>query len=251
VDSGQTQANNQQAQTVPGVQVDFSQIKGSTKFDDMTPQAQGLISQVDEVLQKVFTWRNEIMAYTPQHEKEIRQLSRDVAYLEKKYELVRRAVLEGDVAAVQEVRTLSNENTKDFQSVRLSVDNLKLPAQYHLPGLWSTSGGAKTSFGGDPDQTDLIDFFNRHVAHLDERNRKVRAYLDEIQQHMPNVENGLYQKLTMLQSVYGSSSVKSNQLEDIKTTLVDMRGAIVAQAVQVGKLREKMTQLQIQLYNPL
>jgi len=238
-------------QTVPGVQVDFSQIKGSTKFDDMTPAAQNLIFAIDQGIQKVFTWRNEITAYTPEHEREIQQLSRDVAYLDKKYELVNRAVLQGDVAAVQELRTLSNQNTKDFQTVQLSVDNLKLPSQYHLPGLWSTSGGAKTSFGGDPDQTDLIEFFNRQVAHLDERSKKLRVYLDEITQHMPNVENGLYQKLTTLQNAYGSGTARSNQLEDVKTTLVDMRGAIFAQAVQVGKLREQMTQLQMQMYAPL
>lgn len=182
------------------------------------------------------------------HEQDIKQLAVDVAYLQNKYELVRRAVLEGDVASVQELRTLSNKNIDDAQTVGRAVENLKLPAHYHLPGLF-TSTGAGTSFGADPGETDLIGFFNRQCAQLQERDARLRGHLAEIQQHMPNVEGGLYQKLTALQGQMGGSSGAA--FEEMRATLVDMRNAILAQAVEVGKTREALTKLQVAFLNPV
>ncbi|SPO01482.1 uncharacterized protein DNG_04155 [Cephalotrichum gorgonifer] len=242
---GQQQQAAQQA--VPGVRVDLTQVKGSTKFDDLTKEGQELILGIEAAIEKVGKWKDEISGYTPMHEQDIRQLAVDVAYLENKYELVKRAVLEGDVASVQEMRTLSNKNIDDAQTVGRAVENLKLPAHYHLPGLW-TSSGANTSFGGDPGETDLIGFFNRQCAQLHERDQKLRAYLAEIQQHMPNVEGGLYQKLTALQNQVGSSG---GAFEEMRATLLDMRNAILSQAVEVGKAREALTKLQLQYLNPM
>lgn len=243
--SGGQQQQAQQA--APGVRVDLSQVKGSTKFDDLTKEGQTLITTIEAAIQKVSKWKDEIAGYTPVHEQEIKQLAVDVAYLQNKYELVKRAVLEGDVAAVQELRSLSNKNIDDAQTVGRAVENLKLPAHYHLPGLW-TASGANTSFGADPNETDLIGFFNRQCAQLSERDDKLRSYLAEIQQHMPNVEGGLYQKLTALQNHMGSSN---SAFEEMKATLVDMRNAIIRQAVEVGKTREALTKLQMAFLNPM
>ncbi|PKS05971.1 hypothetical protein jhhlp_007804 [Lomentospora prolificans] len=237
----------QAQQAAPGVRVDLSQVKGSTKFDDLTKEGQTLITTIEAAIQKVSKWKDEIAGYTPVHEQEIKQLAVDVAYLQNKYELVKRAVLEGDVAAVQELRSLSNKNIDDAQTVGRAVENLKLPAHYHLPGLW-TASGANTSFGADPNETDLIGFFNRQCAQLSERDDKLRSYLAEIQQHMPNVEGGLYQKLTALQNHMGSSN---SAFEEMKATLVDMRNAIIRQAVEVGKTREALTKLQMAFLNPM
>ena len=242
---GQQQQGVQQA--APGVRVDLTQVKGSTKFDDLTKEGQALITTIEAAIQKVSKWKDEIAGYTPVHEQEIKQLAVDVAYLQNKYELVKRAVLEGDVAAVQELRNLSNKNIDDAQTVGRAVENLKLPAHYHLPGLW-TASGANTSFGADPNETDLIGFFNRQCAQLSERDQKLRAYLAEIQQHMPNVEGGLYQKLTALQNHMGNSN---SAFEEMKATLVDMRNAIIRQAVEVGKTREALTKLQMAFLNPI
>jgi nucleoporin p58/p45 len=226
---------------VPGVQVDLSQIKGSTKFDDLTKEGQEFITKVDAVIEQIGKWSNEIKSYTPVHEQELLQLSHDTGYLKQKYALVQRAVLQEDVQAIQELRTMSNQNIDDAQLAMRALDNLKLPAHYHLPGLWAQSG-SNTSFSGDPSEADLIGFFNRTSTHLQERDQKLRAYLAEIQQHMPNVEGGLYQKLTMLQRATGGGN---EAFEQIRGTLEDMRAAIVSQAVQVGQTRESLTKLQI------
>lgn len=244
--SGGQQQQTQQA--APGVRVDLTQVKGSTKFDDLTKEGQDLISGIEATIDKVGKWKDEIAGYTPVHEQDIRQLAVDVAYLQNKYELVRRAVLEGDVASVQELRTLSNKNIDDAQTVGRAVENLKLPAHYHLPGLF-TSTGAGTSFGADPGETDLIGFFNRQCAQLQERDARLRSHLAEIQQHMPNVEGGLYQKLTALQGQMGGSSGAA--FEEMRATLVDMRNAILGQAVEVGKTREALTKLQVAFLNPV
>ena len=245
--SGGQQQQTQQA--APGVRVDLTQVKGSTKFDDLTKEGQDLISGIEATIDKVGKWKDEIAGYTPVHEQDIRQLAVDVAYLQNKYELVKRAVLEGDVASVQELRTMSNKNIDDAQTVGRAVENLKLPAHYHLPGLF-TSTGANTSFGADPGESDLIGFFNRQCAQLQERDERLRSYLAEIQQHMPNVEGGLYQKLTALQGQMGGGS-SGAAFEEMRATLVDMRNVILRQAVEVGKTREALTKLQVSFLNPM
>ncbi|KAL5611875.1 hypothetical protein BROUX41_000553 [Berkeleyomyces rouxiae] len=236
----------QQQQTVQAVRLDMNQVRGTTKFEDLAKEAQDGIVKIDNMISVIMGWKSEIEGFLPAHEEQIASLAHDVTYLERKYATVQRAVLEDDVANIQELRSMSNQNIADAQLASKAVDNLKLPISYHVPGLWtqSTSAGSggpdPTGAAGEPD---LISYFNRHITILGERDRKLRSYISEIQSHMPRVEHGLYEKLTQLQATPGMGH-QAGMLEQIKVVLVDLRDTIVKQAIEVAKTREALMTLE-------
>ncbi|PHH50978.1 Nucleoporin NUP49 [Ceratocystis fimbriata CBS 114723] len=239
----------QQQQSVQAVRLDMNQVRGSTKFEDLSKEAQDGIIKIDNIISVIMGWKAEIDGFLPAHEEQIASLGHDVIYLERKYAMVQRAVLGDDVANIQELRSMSNQNIADAQLASKAVDNLKLPMSYHVPGLWTQPTNASAggpSAAAAASEPDLISYFNRHIASLGERDRKLRGYISEIQAHMPRVEHGLYEKLTQLQATPGMGH-QVGALEQIKGVLLDLRDAIIKQAVEVAKTREALMTLEQKL----
>ena len=232
-------------------------VKGTTRFSDLHDDIQKEVLAIDNVIGKIISFKEEIDAFMPQHEADVNAVATDVALMERKYEAVR-AVLDSDVQAIAHVQDLTKQDVDDAKISFRAVENLKLPAHYHTASLWGSrapnAGGASgTSAGsavGQLDATgqDIMAFYQRHVQSLDERYARIKERLAEVQQHMPGVEAGLYERVRSLSE---AGVFPDDQAQQLIGALTETYQAIIGQANRVAECRQQFVDLQSSLLGAL
>src|SRR5271156_1108431 len=76
---GLGQSNNQQ--TVPGVRIDTTNIRGTTRFNDLHEDLQKQITQIDEVIQAQIRLKHDCDAIMPSHESQLSNIPHDVEFI--------------------------------------------------------------------------------------------------------------------------------------------------------------------------
>ncbi|KJR88325.1 nucleoporin p58/p45 [Sporothrix schenckii 1099-18] len=276
----QQQAQQQQQQVVPGVRIDLSNLKGTTRFNDLQESLQKDIIAFDTMIQSFIEQKNQVEAFLPAHSESLEAIPGDVRFVARKYDGVSGAM----ASDLQSIQTLRETVKQDAEHAQLSfkvLDNQKLPAQFHTSGLWSTTGGAGgkkngrggrdgvrggddgsdgkagSDRGGDGGgRTDLINYFSHTGDEIGSQLRKLESNLGEIEVHMYSVQAGLLEQLQRVaaSSSNGSSSADANgdggssasdKVAELAAVLRDFEESILTVASLVGSARESMTGLQL------
>ncbi|KAI9836356.1 MAG: hypothetical protein M1819_001385 [Sarea resinae] len=132
----QPQQQQQQQQSVPGVQIDISQLRGTTRFNDLHETLQKQIETIDTFIQQQMTYKDQCAALMPKHGETLSYIPNDVEFITRRLETAQHA-LENDAQAVDRVRKLIRKDAADAKLSFSAIDNLKLPHQYHYTGLWN------------------------------------------------------------------------------------------------------------------
>ncbi|KAJ9142965.1 Nucleoporin NUP49 [Pleurostoma richardsiae] len=247
---GQSTSSSQQV--VPGVRIDLSNIKSTTRFNDLQEDLQKEIANIDRVIQGCIAQKNELDAFMPAHGEQLASIPTDVRFVSRKY-----AGVDGALAAdAQAIRGLRELVKVDADHARLSfkaVDNLKLPAQYHTAGLWSTrsQGAAGSGAAADAESesnSDLVSFFSRTADEMDEQMKKFQKNLAEIEMHLGGVQSNLMEQVQRLQaskSKGASAGTTEDRIAELAGVLRDFEDGILKVAGQVGGVREGVTELQL------
>jgi nucleoporin p58/p45 len=74
------QSTNQQQQTVPGVRIDVTNIRGTTRFNDLHEDLQKQISFLDDFIQAQIQLKNDCDAIMPSHDSQLAQVPNDVEF---------------------------------------------------------------------------------------------------------------------------------------------------------------------------
>jgi nucleoporin p58/p45 len=233
-------------QTVPGARIDLQNVKGTTRFNDLHEDIQREIEAIGKAISQIMANKNEIDAFMPQHEEDVTNQNYSVKLLLEKYEAVQNALNE-DVQAVKHLQGLTSEVIEDAKLSFKAVDNLKLPAHYHTPGLWGrtpTPGGSNA--GLDNDGQDMMAYFNTQLERLDQRHVKLKERLAEIEEHMPGVEAGLYERLRRISE---KGHVSDGARDSLVQALYDTHETILNQAKNVAQTREQLVNLQLGITN--
>lgn len=185
--------------TVPGVRIDLSNIKGTTRFGDLDQSLQTEIIAIDAMIQRCMDHKAQVDAFMPAHGEQVAAIPGDVKLLTRRRDTVEQA-LDSDVQSVRAVQALV---TRDANSARLSfaaVDNLKLPPQYHHPSAGTAAdktSGNNAADGTAPDTDPLADLYNtddndagdRSIVGFFERNAgELASNLDVYESRLAEVE---------------------------------------------------------------
>ncbi|KAA8571249.1 hypothetical protein EYC84_000580 [Monilinia fructicola] len=103
--SGQAQ---QQPQLVPGVRIDLSQMRGTTRFNDLHEDLQKQIEYYDKVIQSQIGMKNDCDAIMPQHGKLLEHVPNDVEFCRRKL-LGMEEAMERDAADIDQNKALRNK----------------------------------------------------------------------------------------------------------------------------------------------
>jgi nucleoporin p58/p45 len=236
--------------TVPGVRIDLSNIKNTTRFSDLQEDVQKKILMLDNAIQECMKEKDAIDAMMPGHGSNLDQLPLDVNFVSRKSEGAQNA-LSNDVTAVKELRDLVKIDSVNARLSFKAIDNLKLPTQYHQPGLWTTRGqqAAGSSASADADaetNSDLITFFSKTADEMEETMKVFERNFSEIEVHLHGVQGSVLNQMQHVaaQSKNGSGGGEE-KLAELAAVLRDFEESIFQVAAKVGGAREGVTELQL------
>ena len=250
----------QSAQTsVPGVKIDVSHMRGTTRFNDLHDELQKHIEQVDAFIQQQISYAAQCSALLPAHAQNLAHIPTDAEYLGNRADTVELA-LDNDSGVVAKLKELLDEDVEDARRVFRVVENLKLPQQFHYPGLsWghtsvAAAAGRTGVADGDDESasTDLVSYISSQADTFAKTLDDYRRNISEIEQHLRIVEaTGMSQaELLMVKKVAtdgkeGRSRGREEDLRSLAAVLGDFERGILGLASKVGAAREAVVELTV------
>lgn len=242
------QSTNQQQQTVPGVRIDVSQLRGTTRFNDLHDDLQKQIKLFDDVIQGQIKLKNDCEAIMPAHNNQLAQVPNDVEFCRRKRIGVENAQ-DSDAQAISIVQKLIKVDAEHAKLSFKAIDNLKLPPQYHNTGVWSGNPPAndnRAQENGDANAQDIVSFFNQTADELAATLNTYQKHIIEIEQHLRSVEANSAQQINALVAKRnGTSTGQEDARSELIAVLNDFEQGMLAVASKVGGSREALQSLQL------
>ena len=243
---GLGQSSNQQ--TIPGVRIDTANIRGTTRFNDLHEDLQKQIINMDEVIQAQIRLKNDCDAIMPSHETQLSGIPHDVDFIRRKLIGVESA-LEQDAKAIDSAQDLIKIDAEHAKLSFKAIDNLKLPPQYHNPGIWSaksTSSDNRSHSNGEGEAQDLIGFFSTTADEQAKTLEKYQKLMTEIEQHLRGVEASSAQQInSLIAKRNGGLAGQDDPVQELGAILRELEQSILGVAGKVGSAREAMQTLQL------
>ncbi|KAI7787295.1 hypothetical protein LA080_016369 [Diaporthe eres] len=242
-------------QVVPGVRIDVSNMKSTTRFNDLHEDIQKGIADIDKFIQNCMSQKDQLDAFMPAHGEQLSAIPGDVRFVGRKYAAVDSA-LGADLHAIKQMRDLVKSDAEEAKLSFSAVDNLMLPSQYHVnnaPGFFGSSnrdGSGSGGKGGDDDDktaSDLVGYFSKQVDEMDEQIKRFQKNVREIEMHLGGVQQNVMDQASRLQNgggAFGAGSAEDKQME-LYAVLRDFEESILQVAGVVGAGREGVTELQL------
>jgi len=241
---GQTTQNSAQ-QTVPGVKIDMSNIRGTTRFNDLHDDLQKQIEALDNFITQQIQFKEQCDALMPSHAESLSTIPNDVSFVQSKLETTELA-LDNDTAAIDAMKAVIR---KDADNARLSfktVENLKLPQQFHYSGMWQTNasspGGTSNNNDGSNGSVDLVGFVSGTADEFAKSLAKYQGHVAEIEAHLGTLEANVMfqsQQLMFSRGRDGGTRGREEQVRELGAVLREFDDGIVKVARRVGQVKEE------------
>ncbi|RXG46628.1 hypothetical protein VDGE_08161 [Verticillium dahliae] len=236
------QSTNQGA--IPGVRIDLANVKGTTKFNDLTPELQREIETCDNIIQQYMSQAGQIKSFMTAHEGDLARLTHDVEWLTRKFDGVK-TTLEDDVKMTAQLKEVVKSDADIAKAAFAGAEQLKLPAHYHTTWLTANKPAAKSKDKEEePALEDCITLFSNEADRLSQMHQFQVQKVKEMEQHMPGVENGLYERMRALRDGaphFAGFGFAVELLDTVKA----LGDEIVRAAGLIVESREKLTELQL------
>ncbi|KAF1919744.1 hypothetical protein BDU57DRAFT_513003 [Ampelomyces quisqualis] len=226
------------------VQMTLDAMRGTTRFNDLHPDLQSVIQQLDLGIQQKISYCNQIRETLPSSEQDIATIAPDVAYIETYLSTVETG-LDNDSTDIAHLKDVVKRDAADATLSFRAIENQRLPAQFHYRNSANlTASSAKAPAAGaldDDDPTkpvDLMTYFNHRTDDLGRTLHVYQRQIREIEAHLRTMEAGTVEKA---QQLTGSRSAPRDQRRELVEALKAIEGAILESAKKVGQVRDDVT----------
>ncbi|KAF2645589.1 hypothetical protein P280DRAFT_465391 [Massarina eburnea CBS 473.64] len=217
-------------------------IKGTTRFNDLSPEFQAQIVQIEEMMQNRINTAHKTRGTLPAHVETVATIAPDVAYVEKLLSIIELG-LDNDSANIAHIKAQVKKDAEDASLSFRAIENQSLPPQFRYGNASLTSSTAKpspTTALDDDDPTkpvDLLSYFNRRTDGLGVTLELYQRQIREIEAHLRTMEAGTLEKA---QQLTGSRSSSRDQRQQLIDALGAIERAILQSAGKVGKVRDEV-----------
>ncbi|KAK4994249.1 hypothetical protein LTR66_005681 [Elasticomyces elasticus] len=248
------QSNQQATKIVPGIKIDLSNLRSTTRFSDLHEDLQRELERIDTFTTQQQSFAAQCEAMLPKHEADIATLPPDIEFVAQKVEGAEVA-LENDSAQIQQSKVVNRKDAEDAKIAFRVVENLKLPSQFHLgtssyprsAALLALSSAAEAG-AETANSTDLVAYFSRRA---DEMQRTLATYqgnLSEIESHLRVVEHSALQQSQQLMSRSGDidgvqTTAPEDPVRELADTLRGFESGILNAASRVTGVKEAVGEL--------
>ncbi|RKF61031.1 Nucleoporin NUP49 [Erysiphe neolycopersici] len=244
--SSTIQPLNQQPQTIPGVLIDASNVRGTTRYNDLKEELQKQLMEIDTMIEAQIQLKNQCDAIMPAHEVQLSQIPDDVEFCRRKRIGVDNTA-DSDIHAISEVQKLIKSDAEAAKLSFAAIDMLRLPPQYHIPGVLSPKATNRGSGGYE----DIVGFFSQTADELSDKLATFKKHLSEIEQHLRGVEaNSAHQINVLVARKKGNSPAEESSFDQLASVLRDFETGLLNVAGKVGETRKGVTTLQLNQFCP-
>lgn len=233
---------------MPGVLIDVSNIRGTTRFNDLQEDLRKQIMEIDTMIQSQIQLKNDCDAIMPAHDSQLSQIPIDVEFCQRKLIGVDNAA-DSDIHAISAVQKLIKSDAKAAKLSFAAIDILRLPPQYHMSGVWPP----KTNSRSNGEAGDIVEFFSQTADEMSTKLAMYHKHISEIEQHLRGVEaNSAHQLSLLVAKKNGNSSIEESSFDQLAGVLRDFETGLLNVAGKVGATRKGVTALQLnQLSSPI
>ena len=233
-------------QAVPGVRINLSELRTTTRFNDLYEGVQKEIEAIDTFIYNQIKLAEECEALIPHNTDTIASIPPDVALCESKMETLERA-LEADAAAIDDAKSLAR---KDTEAARLSfkaISTIRMPTHLQSGGLFRSSASSATTFAGTKDNsstsTNLLSYFNTQTNEMSKKLNAIKNQLSEVESYLSLVEEHQVAQIQSTRLTHGRNrGVKSaeDQIKEMAGALQSFEGGILSVASRLTSTRESL-----------
>lgn len=228
-------------QSVPAVKIDWSNVKPTTRFNELHQEVQDAIVFIDEVIQGAMRASMQCSEAIPGLGRQTDALPADVDYLERRLETVEGA-LGRDAVVVSQNKKVIEKDSEDAVRLFRAIENLKLPNQFH----YSTIG---SGFQADADAdganaTDLLGYFSTRAEELEAKTKLFDRHQREVDAHLRTVEHSAVEGMQKLGRRNGEGA-SGDGLREIAGVMRTFEEAILRVAERIGEDRERVVDLSL------
>lgn len=246
---GLTMGQNQPNQSsVPGVRIDVSNLRSTTRFNDLHEDLQKEIENIDNIIERQIQLKQECDAIMPSHNEQLSNIPSDVQLLTRKANGVEEA-LQTDAESIMLVRKLVKSDAENAKISFKAIENLKLPAQYHQGGSGAIWNAKEANGSNENGAQDLVSFFSSTADDMKTKLDTYKNHIGQVEQHLRGVEAATMNQLQQLANGRGASGIggpdATEQRLELMAVLREFEDGVLAVAGNVGNTRDAMQQLQL------
>ncbi|KAH0157923.1 hypothetical protein KCU67_g7718, partial [Aureobasidium melanogenum] len=229
---------NAQPTTQPGVKIDMSNLRPTTRFSDLHDDLKKQIEQIDAFIRQQESFATQCEGMIGRHATDVESIKPDVDLIQNKIETVELA-LENDGAAIENAKELVQRDAGDLIRVARMSENLQLPQQYHY------GRSSRPSTTDDEYDIDLVGYFSKQAEVMQKTLDTYTSHLAEIEAHLRVVEGSTVQQAHQLaaQRVGGRAGNSADNVRELAETLRGFESGILGAAGLVGSCREGVNEL--------
>lgn len=232
------QQQNQQ-QTVPGVKIDASNVRPTTRFNDLHDDLKSQIEQLDAFIKKQESFAAQCEAMIPNHSRDVESVTPDVDLITSKLDTVELA-LENDSREISAAKELNKADAADFTRCAKLIENLSLPPNFHYG---PSAGGARNRVGDDEYDVDLVGYFTRQADSMQKTLNTFTSNLSEIESHLRVIEATTIQQSQQVAAQRAGGVAGNDTVRELADTLRGFENGILDAAGFVGACREGVNEL--------
>ncbi|KAL8664944.1 MAG: hypothetical protein Q9202_002653 [Teloschistes flavicans] len=244
----------QHQKTVPGVRVNLSELRPTTRFPDLHEQLQSLIENIDVFIQQQMKFQQECAALNPSIDKQCSEIPGDVEVCTKALDTMQQA-LENDAAAISQAKTLTKGDVANAKLSFTAVENMAVPQQYQATNVWAlpmASRGAGPSLLADEERKDgegganLVSFFSAQADEISKSLDNYRKHIFEVEAYLKGIEGNTMQQMQQLSFTQGhDNQTKSaeDQVRELAAVFKEFENGIISVAGKVGGVRENVQEV--------
>lgn len=244
---GQGQGGAPQPTTTPATKLDWSNVRNTTRFNDLTDEAKQDIEKIDKLISEQEQFCKQIEAFLPNHQSKLATLGPDVELISEKLEEVDRS-LAMDAQGVQQDKDITEKDEIDIARCIRIIDNLRMPAQYIYHPAANSGRQPQPPAWDETYDVDLVgNYFQPLTQDMARLLDTYSGNLAEIENHMGTIEQSAVAQAQQLgaqrSGLGGQRDVGADSVRQLADTLRGFEASILAAAGKVGGCREGVNEL--------
>ena len=245
---------SQQQQPIPGVRVDLSGIRPTTRFNDLYEDVQKIVEAVDNFILAQMHFQEECEQAMPRVESSFSYIPTDVDFCAQKLDVMQQS-LENDAAAIDGSKKLVKKDAGDARLSFKAIQNLRMPTQFQHSNLWNMPATATNAGLNLPDEApedgasaDLVSYFSRQVDEMTKSLESYKHSIVEVETYLRGVEANTVQQVQRVQFTMGREGGErsaDDQVRELAAVLREFENGILGVAGKVGGVREQVQEVML------